>query len=104
MAPSRSTPAASVEPAVDLALTSAPVLSKSQGSTTLAIPRVLLLLCLGIVLLGIVLLLGALVASARRVPWPEVAEPLHAHRRDLATVGIGAIAAAFLCLNAAVLL
>lgn len=101
--PSRSTPAASVEPALDLALTSAPVLSKSQGVAKPAIPKVLLLMCLGIVLLGIVLLLGAWVASARRDPWPDFAEPLHAHRRDLATVGIGAIAVAFLCLNAAVL-
>jgi hypothetical protein len=104
VAPNRSTPAASEEPALDLALTSAPVLSRSQSPSKPAIPKVLLLLCLGIVLLGIVLLLGAWVASARREPWPEFAEPLHAHRRDLATVGIGAIAVAFLCLNAAVLL
>jgi hypothetical protein len=81
-----------------------PVLSKTQGSAKPAIPKVFLLMCLGIVLLGILLLLGALVASARREPWPEFAEPLHAHSRDLATVGIGAIAVAFLCLNAAVLL
>jgi hypothetical protein len=100
VAPNRSTPAASEEPAVDLDLTSMPVISKSQP----AIPKVLLLTCLGIVLLGIVLLLGAWVASARREPWPEFAEPLHAHSRDLATVGIGAIAVAFLCINAAVLL
>ena len=102
--PIRSTPAAPVEPALDLALISAPVLSKSQGVAKPAIPKVLLLMCLGIVLLGIVLLLGASLASARGVPWPEFAEPLHAHRRDLATVGIGAIAVAFLFLNAAVLL
>ena len=92
-----------MEPALDLALTSMPVLSKSQGSTGPAIPNALLLICLGIVLLGIVLLLGASVASARGGAWPEFAEPLQAHHRDLATVGIGAIALAFLCLNAAVL-
>ena len=103
--PNRSKPAAS-DPALDLALTSvaASALPKSQGSTKPAIPHVLLLLCLGIVLLGIVLLLGASLASARRGPLPEFAEPLHAHRRDLATAGLGAIALAFLCLNAAVLL
>ena len=103
--PNRSKPAAS-DPALDLALTSVPAsaLPKSQGSTKPAIPHVLLLLCLGIVLLGIVLLLGASLASARRGPLPEFAEPLHAHRRDLATAGLGAIAFAFLCLNAAVLL
>ena len=104
MVPNRSTPVASVEPALDLALISAPVLSKSQGVAKPAIPKVFLLMCLGIVLLGIGLLLGASLASARGVPWPEFAEPLHAHRRDLATVGIGAIAVAFLFLNAAVLL
>ena len=104
VAPNQSTPAASEEPALDLALTSAPVLSRSQSPSKPAIPKVLLLMCLGIVLLGIVLLLGAWVASARREPWHEFAEPFHAHRRGLATVGIGAIAVAFLFLNAAVLL
>jgi len=78
--------------------------SRSQGASKPAIPKALLFICLGIALLGIVLLLAASVASARRVPWPEFAEPLHAHRGDLATVGIGAIALSFLCLNAVVLL
>lgn len=50
------------------------------------------------------LMLGASAVPPRRVPWPVVAEPLFAHRSDLATLGIGTIAVAFLCLNAAVLL
>ena len=96
---SGNTQAAPAEPALDLARTPLPVLSQSQPSTDTAIPIVLLLLSL-----GIVLLLGASVASSRRVPWPELAEPLYAHRRDLATFGAGAIALAFLWLNAAILL
>jgi hypothetical protein len=53
--------------------------------------------------LGLLLLLGASVASARWVPWPELAEPLYAHRHDIAIAGCGAIAIALLWLNAAVL-
>ena len=57
----------------------------------------------GLVILGF-LLLGASAVPPARVPWPAVAEPLFAHRSDLAALGIGTIAVAFLCLNAAVLL
>jgi hypothetical protein len=46
--------------------------------------------------LGLLLLLGASLASARRVPWPK---SLHTHRRDLAAVGFGAIAVALFWLN-----
>jgi hypothetical protein len=48
--------------------------------------------------LGLALLLGVSVASARRIPWPGVAEPLYEHRINLAAVGFGAIAIALLLL------
>jgi hypothetical protein len=48
------------------------------------------------------LLIGASVVSTRRVPWPALAEPLYAHRVDLAVIGVGAIAVALLCLNVTV--
>jgi hypothetical protein len=73
-------------------------LTPSESAPVIAIPAILPLLGL-----GVFLLLGASVASTRRVPWPEVAEPLYAHRHNLATVGCGAIALALLWLNAAVL-
>ncbi|HET9324386.1 MAG TPA: hypothetical protein VFO03_10950 [Gaiellaceae bacterium] len=50
------------------------------------------------------LVLGVSAVPPRRVPWPVVAEPLIAHRSDLATFGIGTIALALLCLNIAILL
>ncbi|HET7857445.1 MAG TPA: hypothetical protein VFL41_13390 [Gaiellaceae bacterium] len=61
------------------------------------------------VVFGALLILGALLVGAsavppRRVPWPVVADPLVAHRSDLATLGIGVIAIAFLYANAAILL
>jgi hypothetical protein len=73
-------------------------LTPSESAPAIAIPAILPLLGF-----GVFLLLGASVASTRRVPWPEVAEPLYAHRHNLATVGCGAIALALLWLNAAVL-
>jgi hypothetical protein len=56
------------------------------------------LVVLPLVGLGL-LLIGASVVSTRRVPWPALAEPLYAHRLDLAVIGVGAIAIALLCLN-----
>jgi hypothetical protein len=55
--------------------------------------------------LGLVLLLAASDVSARRVPWPALAERLYANRLDLAAVGFGviAIALALLWLNVTVL-
>ena len=52
--------------------------------------------------LGLLLLLGASVVSAQRVPWPALAEPLYTRRLDLAALGIGAIALALLWLNVTV--
>jgi hypothetical protein len=80
-------------------LAPAPFVALSEPSRPITSPAILPLLGL-----GLLLLLGASVASARWVPWPELAVPLYAHRRDLATVGVGVIALAFLWLNAAVLL
>ena len=61
------------------------------------------------VVFGALLILGALLVGAsavspRRVPWPVVADPLVAHRSDLAALGIGVIAIALLYVNAAILL
>jgi len=56
------------------------------------------LLVLGLLLVGITALPPA------RIPWPVIAEPLYLHRPNLAAIGFGAIALAFLVLNAAVLL
>src|SRR5262245_26573728 len=61
------------------------------------------------VIFGALIALGFLVVGVsavppRRVPWPVVSEPLVAHRSQLATLGIGTIALALLCLNVAVLL
>jgi hypothetical protein len=54
-------------------------------------------------LLGLgMLLLGASAVSARHIPWPMLVAPLHAHRLDLAALGVGAIALALLWLNVAV--
>ena len=52
---------------------------------------------------GLMLLLGASLVSARRVPWPAVADRVYTRRRDLAAVGFGAIALALLWLNVTVL-
>jgi hypothetical protein len=49
--------------------------------------------------LGLMLLLGASLLSARRVPLPGVAERVYARRRDLAAFGFGAIALGLLWLN-----
>ncbi|HEU6445064.1 MAG TPA: hypothetical protein VFL61_08415 [Gaiellaceae bacterium] len=50
------------------------------------------------------LMLGASAVPPRHVPWPVLAEPLFVHRSNLAALGIGTVALAFLCLNIAVLL
>jgi hypothetical protein len=80
------------------ALEPAPLIARAEPSLPIAVPAILPLLGL-----GLLLLLGASVASARWVPWPEVAEPLYARRHDIAIAGCGAIAVALLWLNAAVL-
>jgi hypothetical protein len=49
------------------------------------------------------LLLGASLVSARRVPWPSVAERAYERRLDLAVCGFGAIALALLWLNVTIL-
>jgi hypothetical protein len=53
--------------------------------------------------LGLMLLLGASLVSARRVPWPSVAERAYERRLDLAVCGFGAIALALLWLNVTIL-
>ncbi len=50
------------------------------------------------------LLLAASAISPWRVPWPVISEPLYLHRANLASIGIGTIALALLCLNIVVLL
>lgn len=94
----RPTPLVPPRQTIDLDAPPVRFLTPSESAPAIAIPAILPLLGL-----GVFLLLGASVASTRRVPWPEVAEPLYAHRHNLATVGCGAIALALLWLNAAVL-
>jgi hypothetical protein len=53
--------------------------------------------------LGLMLLLGASLVSARRVPLPALANRVYARRLDLAAFGFGAIALALLWLNVTVL-
>jgi hypothetical protein len=53
--------------------------------------------------LGLILLLAASLVSARRLPWPAVADRVYARRLDLAAFGFGAIALALLWLNVTVL-
>ena len=50
------------------------------------------------------LLLAASAISPWRVPWPAISEPLYLHRANLASIGIGTIVLALLCLSIAVLL
>ena len=97
--PKRKTPVVPASQALDLDGPPVALGSASKPMALITVPTILPLL-LGI---GIVLLLGASVATRRLVPWPEVAEPLYARRHDLATAGFGAIALALLGLNAAVL-
>ncbi len=97
--PKRKTPVVPASQALDLGGPPVAFRSASKPVPLITVPTVLPLL-LGI---GIVLLLGASVASRRLVPWPGVAEPLYARRHDLTTAGFGAIALALLGLNAAVL-
>jgi hypothetical protein len=95
----RSRPSRAVSAATPLDLNAAPtpVLARSDPSLSNAVPVVLPL-----VGLGLLLLLGASVVSVRRVPRPALAEPLYAHRVDVAAIGIGAIALALLWLNVTV--
>ncbi len=95
----RKTPVVPASQALDFAVPPVALGAASKPVPLIAVPTILPLL-LGI---GIVLLLGASVASRRLVPWPEVAEPLYARRHDLVAVGFGAIVLALLGLNAAVL-
>jgi hypothetical protein len=89
---SRTSPTA--RPRATLDLNATPTLvAESEPAVSSAVLVVLPLVGLGL------LLIGASVASTRRVPWPALAEPLYAHRLDLAVIGVGAIAVALLCLN-----
>lgn len=83
-----------------LDLNAAPTLVFAQSKTPLSSAAPLVLPLVG---LGLLLLAGAFAVSTRRVPWPELAEPLYAHRVDLAVIGVGAIAVALVCLNVTVL-
>jgi hypothetical protein len=74
----------------------APRMGHSEASFSSTVPVVLALFVLGLALLG------ASAVEARRIPWPALAEPLSAHRVDVAAVGLGAIAFAVLWLNVAV--
>jgi hypothetical protein len=96
----RSRPSRTVSPPAPLDLNAAPTLAFARSETPLsrAVPIVLPL-----VGLGLLLLVGAFAVSTRRVPWPELAEPLYAHRVDLVVIGVGAIAVALVCLNVTVL-
>jgi periplasmic protein TonB len=82
--------------AFELASAPTPVLPQTEAPASTALALVLPLLGLG------ALLLGASAVSPRHVPWPGLAAPLHAHRVDLATLGVGAIALALLWLNVTV--
>ena len=75
----------------------APVLARSEPQLSVAVP--LLLPLFGV---GMLLLLGASLASFRQIPLPALAQPLYARRGDVAAIGFGAIALALLLLNAAV--
>lgn len=77
----------------------APALGGTKPQLSKALPVVVPLVGFGLLLV----LLGASAVSARRVLWPPVAEPLYAHRFDVAAVGIGAIALAFLSLTITVM-
>lgn len=96
--PKRSTPVDPPPQTLELDTAPASFFAPSETAPSIAIPAILPLLAL-----GVFLLLGASVASTRRVPWPVLEEPLYAHRHHIATVGCGAIALALLWLNAAVL-
>jgi hypothetical protein len=74
-----------------------PVSTRSKPELSLALP-----LFLPLAGFGLLLLLGASVASFRQIPLPAVAQPLYARRSDIAAIGFGAIALALLLLNAAV--
>ena len=75
----------------------APVLARSEPQLSVAVP--LLLPLFGV---GMLLLLGASLASFRQIPLPALAQPLYARRADVAAIGFGAIALGLLLLNAAV--
>jgi hypothetical protein len=54
-----------------------------------------LLIAASLLALGL-LALGVAAVSPSRVPWPAIAQPLYAHRSDLAAIGFGLITAAVL--------
>ena len=76
----------------------APQLSETDSRVSGPLLAFLPLFCLGL------LLLAASAISPWRVPWPAISEPLYLHRANLASIGIGTIALALLCLSIAVLL
>jgi hypothetical protein len=90
---SRTSPTARTRATLDLNAAPTLVIAESESPVSSAVLVVLPLVGLGL------LLIGASVVSTRRVPWPALAEPLYAHRLDLAVIGVGAIAVALLCLN-----
>jgi ABC-type antimicrobial peptide transport system permease subunit len=98
--PSQSSQATPARETPDLNPASAAVPVRRDPPLSSALPVVVPL-----VGLGLVLLLAASDVSARRVPWPALAERLYANRLDLAAVGFGviAIALALLWLNVTVL-
>jgi hypothetical protein len=89
----------SVATALDVNAAPTPVSARREPLLWSAVAVVLPLagLCL-----GLLLLFGASVVSVQRLPWPEMAEPLYAHRLDLVAIGLGAIALALLWLNVTV--
>jgi hypothetical protein len=93
---SRTSPTARTRATVGL--NAAPILVSAESEPALSSAVLLVLPLVGVGLL----LIGASVVSTRRVPWPALAEPLYAHRLDLAVIGVGAIAVALLCLNVTV--
>jgi outer membrane biosynthesis protein TonB len=76
----------------------APQLSETDSRVSGPLLAFVPLFCLGL------LLLAASAISPWRVPWPAISEPLYLHRANLASIGIGTIALALLCLSIAVLL
>jgi hypothetical protein len=78
-------------------------IATTESTPTVSMGSGVIVVFTAFLLLG-ALLLGASAVPPRRVPWPVLAEPLFVHRSNLATLGIGTIALALLCLNIAVLL
>lgn len=96
--PIRDAPAVPAPETLELDAAPTPVLPGSESPPSSALALVLPLVGVGL------LLIGASAVSAHRVPWPAVAGLLAAHRIDLVTAGVGAIALALLSLNVTVFL